>query len=332
MILSVFVVAVPTTSLADKGDFYEKYEKDFKKMKFPDSYTDTIKSYDYDTNTFDCGLTKLNCHTTAFQLGWATGLAKFSAQAVQGILMDPEQIVKEPAFVRFKGYFQSMSTGLLVLFLIWHTMVMMMRRFGDPDDYGQAMNQKLLQVFAGASMLALYEPIFNIILTLQNDLTSGILKSGVGNEKLVLMVLLYSPGYSILFSLAMGIIYIVFSIAILYRFVALGFFYVVGPVAIPTIVNEEFNYFQLWLKFIVNNIVTLFMQSLAFALAVAAMTNQFAFTKNLPIGLDIVMGFLLAMVLCFFALVIPSILGNLGSSTGTGRMMGRVARYALMRR
>ncbi|MEK6190152.1 MAG: hypothetical protein N2A99_04085 [Carnobacterium alterfunditum] len=323
---------IPQTSFADKGDFYDDNKDEFDKANLPDDYIDTMKDYDYDTNSFDCGMTAISCKMIAFQSGWGTGLAKFAAKAVQGTLMNPEEITKEDTFERFKGYLQGLSSGMLALFLIWQVMVMMMRRFGDPDDYSQAMNTKLLQVFVAGAMLTLYEKMFEIILTLQNDATSAVLQSGVDEERLVLMVLLYSPNYSIFFGMAMALIYIVFAIAILYRFIALGFFYVVGPIAIPTIVNEEFNYFQLWLKFIVNNVVTLFLQSLAFSLAVAAMTNQFAFTQEFSSGLDVIMGFLLAIVLMFFALVIPSILGNMGSSTGTGRMVGKVARYALMKK
>lgn len=329
LLLSIFS---PVSTFAEKGDFYEKHKSEFDRLNLPDEYIDTMKAYDYETNSFECGMTKIACKLSAFQLGWGTGLAKFSAQAVQGILMDPQQITKDPAFVRFKGYFDSMSTTLLTLFLIWQIMVMMMRRFADPDDYPQAMNQKMLQVLGGGILLGLYSTIFTQILWLQNEMTSAVLTSGVSEEQLVLMVLLYSPGYSILFSIAMALIFIVYSVAILYRFVSLGFFYAIGPVAITTIVNEEFNYFQIWLKFIVNNVVTLFLQSMAFAFSVAAMTQQFAFTKSLPNGLDVVGGFILAMVFCFFALVIPSILGNLGSSTGTGRLLGRVTRYAVMRR
>lgn len=332
MTIFLLFLLVPGSSLAEEGDFYERHEAAFDKMKLPKDYIDIMKKYDDVTNSFDCGMTDISCKMIALQSGWGTGLAKFAGKATQGLVMKPETITKDAGFVKFKNYLQGLSSGMLILFLIWQVMVMMMRRFGDPDDYPQAMNQKLLQVFAGAVMLGLYEPIFDIILTVQHDATNAILQSGVSEDQLLLMVLLYSPSYSMLFGIAMGLIYIVFLIAILYRFVALGFFYVIGPIAIPTIVNDEFNYFQLWLKFIINNVVTLFLQSLAFSLSVAAMTLQFTFTKNLPNGLDLIMGFLLSIVMCFFALVIPGILGNMGSSTGTGRMMGKVVRYALMRR
>lgn len=320
-------------AFAEEGDFYEKHKSEFDKNPFlGKSYLKTIKKYDSETNTFECGGIDIGCKMTAFELGWGTGLAKFASKATESLIMKPETITKEKGFLKYKNWLSELSSGMLVLFIIWQMMVMMMRRFGDPDDYSSAMNQKLLQVFAGGILLGLYEPLINLILTIQHEATQSVLTSGVSEDQLLLQVMMYTPQYSIFFGIAMSLIYIVFIVAIIYRFVAFGFFYAVGPIAIPTIVNEEFNYFSLWLKYIVNNVVTLFLQSLAFALAVTAMTGQFSFTQNFPYGVDVIAGFILGLVICFFALVVPGILGNMGSSTGTGRMMSRVVRYAVMRR
>ncbi len=335
VILVAFIAtfALTPVSLAKEGDFYDRHKDEFDKAPFlGENYIKTIKKYDDVTNSFECSSIDIGCKLVAFELGWATGLAKFASQATSTLVMNPETITKEEGFVKYKNYLGSLSSGMLVLFMIWQIMVMMMRRFGDPDDYSSAMNQKLLQVFVGGILLGLYEPFINLILTIQHEATSSVLTSGVSEDQLLLQVMLYSPQYSIFFGIAMALIYIVFFIAIVYRFIAFGFFYAVGPIAIPTIVNEEFNYFSVWLKYIVNNVVTLFLQSLAFALAVSAMTGQFSYTKNLPYGVDVIVGFSLAIVICFFALVVPSILGNMGSSTGTGRMMGRVVRYAVMKK
>lgn len=332
LVFLIFSIITPQNGFAKEKDFYKKHKKQFDKVIISESYLDTIKSYDSETNEFNCGMIDVDCRLTAFQLKWATGLAIFIADGTKLLVLSPDMITKDNGFVKYKNYLQGLSTGLLVLFMLWQIMAMMMRRFGDPDDYPSAMNQKLLNVFVGAAFLGLYQPIFDMILTVQHDITSAIISSGIDKDSILLMMMLYTPKYSIFFTLFIGIINIVFLIALVYRFVALGFFYVVGPAAIPTIVNEEFNYFSVWWRYIINNIVTLFAQSLCFTLSLASMTGQFTFTKNLPAGIDVVAGFLLSIVFCFFALVIPSILGNLGSSTGTGRTLGRIARYAVIRR
>lgn len=323
---------LPDFTYAEKGDFYKKHESELNKIPMGDDYIETLKAYDSTTNSFECGTFDINCKIHSSQLSWSLGLSNFVADGTQLLVLNPEMITKDEAFVKYKNYLSELSTSMLVLFLVWQVMAMMVRRYGDPDDYPSAMNQKLVAVVVGGIFLGLYEPIFNYILTIQHDVTSAILTSGFDREQISLMVFMYTAEYSVFFTLFVAIIYIVFIIALVYRFVSLGFFYVVGPIAIPTMLNEEFNYFQIWLRYIVNNIITLFLQSLCFALAIAATTNQFSFTKNLPYGVDIAAGFLLAAVFCFFALVVPGILGNLGSSTGTGRTIGRIARYAVMKR
>jgi len=333
LILSLLIL-IPTSTItfAEKGDFYEKHQSELDNGPFPEGYIDVIKSYDSTTNSFECGMFDINCKMLGLELSFGVGIMNFVADGMQILVLSPDAIVKDPAFNKFKGYISTMSTTLLTVFLIWQIMVGVAKRFGDPDDTGQLINQKLLQVFAGAAFLGLYEQIFSLVLGFQYDISNAILTSGLERDDLVLMVFKYSSSYSVLFAVFMGVIFIVFSIALIYRFVAIGFFYVVGPAAIATIVNEEFNYFTIWWRYIVNNVVTFFMQCMAFSLSIAAFTNQMRITQNLPWGVDIAVGGLLAVVMCFFALVIPSILGNLGSATGTGRALGKLIRYATIRR
>jgi hypothetical protein len=332
LLFLILFILLPQTVFAEKGEFYEKYQNDFDKAPLSEEYIDIVKTYDSDTNSFECGKFEISCKVTSMPIVWATGLAKFVSEGMEFIVLEPSMITEDPAFIKYKNYFKDLSNGMLVLFMVWQIMMIVIRRFGDPDDYPQAMSQKIILVIAAAIFLGLYENIFSYILTIQQSVTSAILTSGVTEDQLILMVLLYSSVYSIFFALCIGIINIIFLIALIYRFVALGFFYAVGPVAIPTMLNDEFNYFQIWLRYIVNNIVTLFVQSIAFVMSVSAMTGQFKATQSLPYGVDIIAGFLLSIVFCFFALVLPGVLGNLGSSTGTGRAIGRVVRFAVTKR
>jgi hypothetical protein len=336
-IFSIFIVAMvtlPTFASAEKGDFYddnkkkidERFDGDKDAIKF-------IKAYDPSTNNFDCGITEISCHVMGTYYEMALGFANFVSQGTKVLVLEPDAIVKDKAFTTYKGYLKDLSTIMLSTFLLWQVIILTARRFGDPDDYPQALNGKIFSVVAGALFLGLYEIIFSNILEIQHMAVSAILESGLDKKQLYLMIFLNSPDYSIVYGFFVGIVMIVFLIALIYRYVAFGFFYVVGPVAIPTIVNEEFNYFNVWLKAIVNNLVTLFCQSICFALALSAMLGKMNFVEGLPgYGVQTVVGFLLALVFCFFALAIPSILGNLGASTGTARSLTKVVRYSMMRR
>ncbi|QII26982.1 hypothetical protein G3M81_23110 [Bacillus paralicheniformis] len=332
IVLLLFTTCVGEPAYAKTGEFYEKYEKEFDKFKFSDNYKDIVKSFDADTMSFDCGFTEITCHIMSMQMSVALGFANFVAEGTKILVLNPESIVTDSGFKKYKNYLDDLSTIMLSLFLVWQIMVMVARRYGDPDDLPQTINTKIFQTVVGAIFLGLYSPIFTYILKIQNMAVSSLLSAGLDRDQLFLQIFLYTPNYSILFGILVGLVNIIFLLALVYRFVAFGFFFVVGPVAIPTIVNDEFNYFQIWLRAIVNNLVTLFCQTLIFVLAIAAMTNQLDFTKDLPYGVNVVVGFILSIVFCFFALVVPSYLGNLGASTGTGRTIGRVVRLAILRR
>ncbi|MCM3227556.1 conjugal transfer protein TrbL family protein [Terribacillus saccharophilus] len=327
--LLLTVLVLPSNVYAKEGDFWDDHKEEFE--DYPDNYTYMIKHFDPDTNEFDCGLTKIYCHINSISFKIALGFTNFVADGTKLLVLDPDSIVMDSGFTKYKNYLDDLSTIMLSIFLVWQIMVMVARRFGDPDDLPETLNNKIFATVVGAIFLGLYPSIFAQILKIQDMAISNLLESGLSRDQLYLMVFKYSPDYSIMFGIFVGLINIIFLIALVYRFVAFGFFYVVGPVAIPTIVNDEYNYFQIWLRAIINNLVTLFCQTLAFVLSLSSLTGELGFIKGLPIGIQPPASFLLATVFCFFALVIPSLLGNMGASTGTGRSLAKVLRYSLRR-
>ena len=317
---------------AKEGDFYDKYKGEFDEALYSENYMDMIKSYDMKTNSFNCGLMDLYCMANSTQILLGVGAMKFVFTASEYLILNPEWIVNEPLFQRYNGYFDTLTTSMMLVFLLWQILAGYLKRLSNIEDTSDLLNQKLLAVIAGGAFLAMYDDIFNIILKLQYDISDSILKFGLSPEHFLLVTLKYTPSYSIVFTFIIALIFLVFLIALIYRFVALAFFYVVGPAAIATMLNEEFNYFNLWWKYIINNVITFFLQCLAFSVAVSSLSLQISFIKNLPTGVDIVVGIIIALVVCLFALVIPSILGNMGASTGTGRSLGKMVRYIAMRK
>lgn len=319
---------------AKEGEFYEKNKAEFDKYKdsLSDDYIENfVKKYDSDTNSFNCGTFDMMCHTQAFTYSFCLGMAKTVSDQMKVIVRDPDDILKDPGINKYKGYLTSLANTLLPLFLTWHMMVMMMRRLGDPDDYPQAMNQKLLGVFMASILLALYNPMFNIIMRLQTSTLSGIIDSSVDQNALKVMLFTWSPGYSLIIVLFVLVAMLLFGLSVMYRFVALSFMFMVGPLAISTMLNDEFNYFSLWWKFIWNSFVTFALQAIVYAYCMQILTNQNAYVQNSPLALQPIIAISLVLVASFFSLTIPFLLGNLGSSSGTARSAGRVARIVLKR-
>jgi len=328
----LFLFSVPVS--AKEGDFYKRNKAQFDQYEniLGKDYIDNfVKKYDSSTNTFKCDTFDFSCHANAQIFSGALGLAKTSVEQMKIVVRDPQLIVKDPGINKFKGYLTTLANSLLPLFVIWHMMVMALRRLGDPDDYQQAMNQKMLGFITGAIMLGLYNPIFNIILDMQNDLLRGIVKGTVDTDALMVMVFTWSPTYSVVLSFFVLLAVIIFGLAVMYRFVALSFMFMVGPLAIATILNDEFNYFNVWWKYIWNNIVTFALQAIAYAFCIQVLTNQNAYVKSFPYLSQGVVAISMVLVISFFSLTIPFILGNLGSSSGTGRSIGRVARVLIKR-
>lgn len=110
----------------------------------------------------------------------------------------------------------------------------------------------------------------------------------------------------------------------MYRFVLFGLLYVVGVLAIPTILNDEYNYFSLWIRQLINNGVTLFLQALSFSLGFQALLKNSEFGQGAF--------FSVAMAFFILALTIPGILGQLGASSGSGRAIGTLVRYVARKR
>lgn len=331
-VLLIFLLVFNATSaFAKEGDFYEKHKKKFDNATYlPEYYIDDIvKKYDSETNSFDCGAFSFNCYSIAtyYQMGLST--TNFIYGMMKYIVKDPDDILEDKGINRFKGYLTTLAYALLPMFLIWHVMVLTMRRLGDPDDYGQALNQKLLGVFAGSSMLALYKPMFDLILTTQTDLLNGILDGGLSQDSLKLTLFLWSPQFSFIIVIFVFFCIIVFGLALLYRFVSLAFMFMIGPLAIATILNDEFNYFNVWLKFVVNNVVTFALQAIAYVMCIQALTGENGYVSSFPDALEPTMAMSIVLVLTFFSLTIPFILGNLGSSSGVGKTLGRATRLVV---
>lgn len=330
LMVSMFLLS--SIGHAETGDFYKKYKSEFDKVEPYVGKTyinDFVKKYDSKYNTFDCGKLNFDCQIMAQQYKLGLNIASYSAQFMKVIVKDPDELVKDKGLNRFKGYLTTLANSLLPLFLIWHMMVMALRRLGDPDDYHQAMNQKLVSVFAGAAMLGLYQPMFSLILQVQNDVLNGILGKPIDVDTLKLMLFSWGPQYSLVIFLFVFFAIIVFGLALLYRFVALAFMFMVGPLAIATILNDEFNYFSVWIKYIINNIVTFSLQAIAYVLCLQILTGENSYVMSFNFLLQPVMAVSLTLVVTFFSLTIPFILGNLGSSSGTGRSIGRVARVLI---
>src|SRR5699024_6145825 len=100
-------------------------------------------------------------------------------------------------------------------------------------------------------LIGLYEPIFKLILSFQYLLVTPILKSIDINDNMAGIIALRglivdSTGMIIILPLT-GILLIVVTLSLFYSLAMLIILYIVGPVAITTMVNEDMDFYSLWL-------------------------------------------------------------------------------------
>jgi len=335
VLLLFFLVFNTSSAFAKEGDFYKKHKKEFdaaEKDYLSESYIDdVVKKYDSKTNEFECGTFNFTCFSTAPVYKAGLSFTNVAYGLMKNVIKDPDMIMEDKGINEFKKGLTTLSWSLLPLFLFWHVSVMAMRRFGDPSDYASALNERIISLFSAASFLALYNSLFEMILNVQAWFLTDILKAGLSQDALKLTLFLWSPQYSIILVLFILLCLIVFGLAVLYRFVALAFMFMVGPLAVATMMNEEFNYFKVWLRYVYSNVITFILQAMAFVMCMHALTGKSGYVSSFAPEYQAVMAIAYVIVLSFFSLSIPFILGNMGSSSGVAKTIGRVSRVAFKR-
>lgn len=323
LIIGFILFLVPSDlAYAKTGDFYNDHKEHFEDL--PKQIKDVIKKYDYETNTFDCGWTHFYCKYSSFMYENAIGAIKAGLKTGESAIIAPWQITGNQIFNNYKNALKTSAWLMLSIFLAWNIAKIVAHRFADAEDGGVALNEKILKITVLAIILGVYETIFYKILELQYYAVQGVMGNPVTLEDITITIFKYGSYYGLLMALLIGVTMLIFNIAFIYRFVLFGVLYIMGVVAIPTGINDEYNYFSLWLRLLVSNGVTLFLQALCFVLGVNAMFVQNAFNEGTAV--------VVAMAFWVLALAIPSLLGNLGASTGTSRAVGSVIRAVTRRR
>lgn len=342
IILFIFVIPLLLSTLAitahaETGDFYNKHKSTFKKKHLSDSEIYTIKQYDYDTNSFDCGITGLSlikgdlakniaCQINGISYKMSIGATKLAIGGLKNEVVKPSQITDNKIFKKYKSGLGALSHTLLAIFLLWHIMKIIASRYAQPEEGMNMTQDKLLMVLSAGILLGIYDQLINYILLFQQYAVQGVLTESVKAEDIAVFVFAEGANYGMGIALLIGGILLIFSIAFMYRFVLFGLLYAVGVIAIPTMLNDEYNYFSLWLRTFINNGITLFLQAICCSMGLRSLL------KEDSLGLGTGNAFIVAIALFILALAVPTILGQLGASSGTSRMLGSAVRIASRRR
>ncbi|UOR14079.1 conjugal transfer protein TrbL family protein [Halobacillus amylolyticus] len=335
-IISIFIVIgafVITNSsvFAEPGGFYDDVIEQYKqetgntgrKVEHLKSYMKDIglDKYNYSSNTFDCAWYDVTCHVSgAFLFSNMVGLVKAGVDQISDIVKTPKNITTDADNLWFMYGFETLSWTMASIFLLYHAMKITVLYMGQAEEGMNILQEKLWQLLAGGILLGVYTKFFEWVMELQRYIAEALGESVVSGKDIAIALAVNSPAYGIVLSLFLAVILIVFAIAYLYRYALFTLLFITGVIAIPTIVNDTYNFFNIWLKTLISNVLTFSLQTLCYALG-------FKQLVSLEQG-----AMLYGIAFFILALSVPSLLNQFGGSTGSGRAVSsgvkNVVRYA----
>ncbi|UAK18103.1 conjugal transfer protein TrbL family protein [Sporolactobacillus terrae] len=340
LIVSAASVVEGDTALAKTGDIYTQNKKVFDKAAkatyddhgnkykvYGSNLVGYVKKYDPDTNSFSCSTFDFACKISGFFDSMSIGLLKSITTGIGNSVVTPSTITKDTTYNRYESGLKSLSWTMLGIFLMWQIVKIQASRFANSEDGPIALNDKLVLVGTAGIILGIYPNFFTWMLNFQSLAVKEVGLSATSPNHLAAADFLFGSFGGLLFGLILSIILLILSLVYSYRYLLFALLYITGVIAIPTMVNNEFNYFSVWLRTMINNGVTLFLQILCYAMGMAKITDLNALASgNGPTSFFVGLGFFI------LALVVPGLLGQLGASTGTARGIGRGATALLMMR
>ncbi|MEC0238219.1 conjugal transfer protein TraL [Paenibacillus kribbensis] len=320
---SVGLIFCPNYSAAEPGDFYEQHEDFFENA--PESYKDFVKKYDPKERSVDCGRFEVTCHMYKFFLDSGVSGMDFIKDLIKKTIISPSDIIDNSIYKAYKDGLFVLSKTVLGIFILFNAAKIVSLRMADAEDGPTVMNEKIVSMVVISFFLFVYDAIIEWILHAQELLMTEIVDSINSSDMVINIItnILMGPGlFSVLVILIVAIILIVLMLQLFYRIAYVGVFYIAGPIAISTKLNDTYNFFDFWLKKFIVGFVSLALQFICIAVGLQQFLvppSYYGDTFNMFSGT------------AFFvlALTIPGILGEWGMSTGSSRALASGAKSAV---
>lgn len=307
-----------------KGGIWKAYKDEIKKEMdvrkkngMPSSMEDFAKDFNTTTGKLKVSKFDVNGHINNVFLSIGTTLVKTSTEPLKHFTIKPADVLEAPSAKPMMVAFSTLTDTLLVLFLVFQLTKIMLARAIDIGYSGSAIYDKVLKTFVAGTLIGLYEPIFKALMNIQYLLVSPILNAIQIKDNTAGIIAfkgLMIDGTAPMICLPLvAILLIVVALSLFYSLAMFIILYIMGPVAITTMVNDEMNFFSLWVRRLVSRILTLLLQSLCIAMCFASLFHiTFKYQETIT-------DLMLAIAFLFVALSVPKMLENFGDSSGAGR-------------
>lgn len=328
-----------------EGEFYKAYENEINKWKekreklfgkgSADDDINLLQDFDYVGGSFDCGWTDVSCHITNVAYGATSTMINWTMIPFSKIVIKPSDVLNNNILNNYLSAFNAITKSLLLLFFIFQIFKLIAIRITDLQSVTQETNEKVIMFIIAAFLIFSYSGLFKAIMNIQYLVNYPLMyglsaTENVGKQITFNMIFMGSLSMTIIFLAIIAILIVVLLLQMYYSLALVSVLYVTGPVAITTMLNNEYNFFNVWLRILVARLVTMGLQALCVVLGI----RTYASISFDPV--TTLTNALTAIAFFIVGITIPSLLGQFGNSSGGGRAvmsgMKTFTRYLVLRR
>jgi len=269
-------------------------------------------------NTFDCDKFDVECHLVSIGITFLTSFIQVVLTPLSLVSVNPSVIMDTDIASGFIQAFSILTNSLLSVFLIYQIIKITTLRMGNFEHIQPELTDKITKTIIAVFLIGTYDDLFRIILNLQFVVVYPIINTFTNTQALsqsvvVKMFFLDSLAVTLIVFLILSIFLLVVVVQFFYNIAFLTLLYIAGPLSITTLVNDEYNFFSLWLRNIIARVLTVLFQSICIVISLMTLMNV---ESDL---LGNIFNIFMCFAFLFLAMSIPSILQQFGNTSGSGK-------------
>lgn len=317
-----------------KGGFYKAYESEIEEYltanygkhggseaatkAATESARKMFKDFDYYAGTFNCKWSDVNCHINDGVYSIGNGLISGLMSPFKNLVLKPSMVLNDQLLGDYKGAFKAISNSLLMALFIFQLLKILAFRLSDVGSMGKDTEEKTVKFIFAAFFILMYDSLFTFFMNIQYAFNYPLM-AGLSTDdslaKSMSLTFLFAGNIFLgaAFILIVGVMMFVIMLQLYYGIALISLLYVIGPAAISTSINDEYNFFSVWLKVLSSRLLTMGLQALAIVLGFRKM-GVLTFDSTTAVGSGMI-----GIAFFIVAMSIPGLLGQFGNSSGSGR-------------
>lgn len=303
-------------------DYFEEIKSQVEERNGEGSYerTEEIIKEQYNPveNSFDCDRFDIECQFISIGMIFLTSFIQVVLTPLSMVSVNPSVIMDTDIANAFINAFSILTNSLLSVFLIYQIIKITILRMGNFEHIQPELTDKITKTIIAVFLIGAYDDLFRIILNLQFVVVYPIINTFSNTEALsqsvvIKMFFLDSLFVTLIVLLILAVLLFAVIIQFFYNIAFLTLLYIAGPLSITTLVNDEYNFFSLWLRNIIARILTVLFQSICIVISLMTLMNVEADLFNNIFNIFMSFAFII------LAMSIPTILQQFGNTSGSGK-------------